>query len=173
MFVLKVVLIAFSTLAEKPICRLQGRPETPAFSMDGDIIIGGLFSIKAGIVSTTPNFKDLPEPTECKGIQLREFQLAQTMIFTIQEINNSTEILPNVTLGYRIYSVCPNIPSSIRGALNMVNGHEEGDIAETSCTRPPNAQAIIGQSGSSITIGTITTVGPFQVPMVKYVQMLC
>ncbi|XP_069053489.1 extracellular calcium-sensing receptor-like [Lepisosteus oculatus] len=170
MFVLKVVLIAFSTLAEKPICRLQGRPETPAFSMDGDIIIGGLFSIKAGIVSTTPNFKDLPEPTECKGIQLREFQLAQTMIFTIQEINNSTEILPNVTLGYRIYSVCPNIPSSIRGALNMVNGHEEGDIAETSCTRPPNAQAIIGQSGSSITIGTITTVGPFQVPMISYLS---
>ncbi|XP_066566581.1 extracellular calcium-sensing receptor-like [Amia ocellicauda] len=110
----------------------------------------------------------MPEPTECKEIHFRDFQLAQTMIFTIEEINNSTDILPNVTLGYRIHSVCSNIPATLRGAFSLVNGQEEGVLSENSCTKPPNVHAIIGQAASSVTIGTATSLGPFNVPLISH-----
>ncbi|XP_066566411.1 extracellular calcium-sensing receptor-like [Amia ocellicauda] len=102
------------------------------------------------------------------GTHLREFKFAQTMIFAIEEINNNTELLPDVSLGYRIYSVCNTIPASIRAVLNLVNGQEGGGIFEKSCTKPPNVHAIIGQSSSSINIATATTIGPFHVPVISH-----
>ncbi|XP_066566578.1 extracellular calcium-sensing receptor-like [Amia ocellicauda] len=151
-------------------CRLQGRADLPTFSKNGDILIGGLFSLKPRMVSTMNNFTSMPKPTECNGIHFREFQHAQTMIFTIEEINNSTDVLPNVTLGYRIHSVCSNILSTLRSAFNLVNGQEEGNLSENSCTKPPNVHAIIGQPDSSVTIGTATSLGPFNMPLISHLS---
>ncbi|XP_066566582.1 extracellular calcium-sensing receptor-like [Amia ocellicauda] len=120
------------------------------------------------MVSTMNNFTSMSKPTECNGIHFRNVQLAQSMIFTIEEINNNTDILPNVTLGYRIHSVCSNIPATLRGAFSLVNGQEEGVLSENSCTKPPNVHAIIGQADSSVTIGTATSLGPFNVPLISH-----
>nr|XP_015216150.1 PREDICTED: extracellular calcium-sensing receptor-like [Lepisosteus oculatus] len=103
------------------------------------------------------------------SIHFREFKFAQTMIFAIHEINNNKELLPGVSLGYRIHSVCNTIPASVGAALDLINGQEEGPLSESSCTKPPNVHAIIGQSSSSINIATATTIGPFRVPVVRLV----
>lgn len=96
-----------------------------------------------------------------------ELQYAQTMIFAIDEINNSSEILPGVSLGYRIYDSCPSIPLSVRASLALMNGHEEETNA---CLTPSNVHAVIGDTTTTSTIGIVRTVGPFHIPVVSKIK---
>ncbi|XP_058846478.1 extracellular calcium-sensing receptor-like [Acipenser ruthenus] len=166
MLLLAVALTALLTGAENSVCRLQGRPELPLFSKDGDIIIGGIFSLHDNLVDVKPAFNVMPQPLKCKDLNFREFQFAQTMIFAIEEINNSSELLPGVSLGYKLYDDCSSIPLAIRAALALVNGQEER--TELNCTKHSTVPAFIGHSGSSPSIGAATTLRPFQIPMVSY-----
>lgn len=86
------------------------------------------------------------------------------MMFAIQEINNSSELLPGVTLGYRIFDSCPSIPLSIRASLNLMNRYESG---EDSCNKLSNVHAVIGETTSTSTIGIARTMGPFHIPVVS------
>uniref|UniRef100_A0A8C4RT16 Extracellular calcium-sensing receptor-like n=1 Tax=Erpetoichthys calabaricus TaxID=27687 RepID=A0A8C4RT16_ERPCA len=150
------------------ICRLQGRPELPQFSKDGDIIIGGIFSFHDNLVNVKPTFNVLPESLKCKDINLREYQFAETMIFAIEEINNTTDILPGVSIGYKIYDDCSSMPLAIRAAMSLVNGQDEQIDPNDACTKSSPVHAIIGQSGSSLSIGVATSIRPFSIPLVSY-----
>ncbi|XP_041118663.1 extracellular calcium-sensing receptor-like [Polyodon spathula] len=166
MLLLAVVLTALLTEAENPVCRLQGRPELPLFSKDGDIIIGGIFSFHDNLVNAKPAFSAMPQPLKCKNLNFREFQFAQTMIFAIEEINNSSELLPGVSLGYKLYDGCSSIPLAIQAAMAFMNGQEER--TDLNCTKESTVAAFIGPSGSSPSIGVATTLRPFQIPMISY-----
>lgn len=48
-------------------CTLQGTTHLPAFSMNGDYIIGGLFSIHANMYMAENNYTTAPEPPRCTG----------------------------------------------------------------------------------------------------------
>ncbi|XP_041120340.1 extracellular calcium-sensing receptor-like isoform X2 [Polyodon spathula] len=109
----------------------------------------------------------MPRPLCSGSLNFREFQFAQTMIFAIEEINNSSELLPGVSLGYKLYDDCSSIPLAIRAALALVNGQEEGTDLN-SCAKQSTVPAFIGQSGSSPSIGVATTLRPFQIPMISY-----
>nr|XP_015216167.1 PREDICTED: extracellular calcium-sensing receptor-like [Lepisosteus oculatus] len=96
-----------------------------------------------------------------------EFQSAQTIIFAIEEINNRTDLLPGICLGYKIYDTCGSIPLAIRAALALMNGNEE-TLSNTSCSRPTAVQAIIGESASTPTIAMSAGVGPFRIPVISH-----
>ncbi|XP_041118665.1 extracellular calcium-sensing receptor-like [Polyodon spathula] len=166
MLLLLVVLTALLTRAEETVCRLQGTQELPHFSKDGDIIIGGIFSFHDSLLDAKPTYNVIPEPPRCKGLNVREFQFAQSMIFAIEEINNSSELLPGVSLGYKLYDDCSSTPMAVRAALTLVNGQEEG-MDLNSC-KQSTVPAFIGHSGSSPSIGVATTLRPFQIPMISY-----
>ncbi|XP_066566574.1 extracellular calcium-sensing receptor-like [Amia ocellicauda] len=89
------------------------------------------------------------------------------MIFAIEEINNSTQILPGVSLGYKIYDSCSSITLAIRAALALANGPEETISAQT-CTQPATVQAIIGDTESTPTIAIGASVGPFHIPVISH-----
>lgn len=48
-------------------CKLWGSPHLPAFSMDGDYVIGGVFSIHYNIQTVKHNYTTMPEPLRCTG----------------------------------------------------------------------------------------------------------
>ncbi|XP_039596878.1 extracellular calcium-sensing receptor-like [Polypterus senegalus] len=86
------------------------------------------------------------------------------MIFAIEEINNSTDLLPGVSLGYKIYDACGSVQLAIRAAMALINTYDE----DKQCSKPSTVLAIVGQSGSSPTIGIATTIGPFQIPVISH-----
>ncbi|MBN3324636.1 CASR protein, partial [Atractosteus spatula] len=90
------------------------------------------------------------------------------MIFAIEEINNSSEILPGVTLGYRIYDSCAAIPVALKAALDLMNGQEAVFSTNTSCTKPTFVPAIVGESGSTPSIAISRVFGPFRIPLVSH-----
>ncbi|XP_041850743.1 extracellular calcium-sensing receptor-like [Melanotaenia boesemani] len=87
------------------------------------------------------------------------------MMFAIEEINNSSELLPDVTLGYRIFDSCPSIPLSIRASLNLMNRFESG---ESSCDKLSSVHAVIGDTTSTSTINIARTLGPFLIPVISH-----
>lgn len=97
-------------------------------------------------------------------LEIGELQYAYTMMFVIDEINNSTELLPDVTLGYRIFDSCPSIPLSIRSSLNLMNPYED---REGLCSNLSNVHAVIGDTTSTSTIGIARTLGLFSIPVVS------
>lgn len=53
--------------ASSVICKMQGTAHRPAFSMDGDYVIGGVFSIHSSILTIKQNYTTMPEPLKCTG----------------------------------------------------------------------------------------------------------
>ncbi|KAG2462927.1 CASR protein, partial [Polypterus senegalus] len=167
LFMVSIFLIHLAW-AEEPTCRLLGRPDKPLLSKNGDIIIGGIFTIHSSTTGVKPTFRTKPETLKCKSISLREIQFARTMIFAIEEINNDKEIIPGVSLGYKIYDVCSNIHLSIKATMALMNGEEDELLNEKSCNQPSTVYTIIGQTSSSPTIAISTTVGPFRIPVISH-----
>ncbi|KAL0168399.1 hypothetical protein M9458_036621, partial [Cirrhinus mrigala] len=87
-----------------------------------------------------------------------------TLIFAIEEINNSTQLLPGVSLGYKIYDSCGSIAQAIFSGMALMNGYEE-TLGDTTCSRPPAVNAIVGESNSSPTIALASIAGPFSLPI--------
>lgn len=105
----------------------------------------------------------------CVSVNLREFRFAQTMIFAIEEINRSKFVLPNVSIGYRIYDNCGSTLSSVSAAMALMNGDER--TAGKNCSRRSSVHAIIGESESSSTVVLSHLTGPFEIPLVRYVTV--
>ena len=52
-------------------CKLQGTTRLPAFSMDGDYVIGGSFSIHYSMHAMKHNYTTMPDPLRCSGRLVR------------------------------------------------------------------------------------------------------
>uniref|UniRef100_W5M4U0 Olfactory receptor C family, v1 n=1 Tax=Lepisosteus oculatus TaxID=7918 RepID=W5M4U0_LEPOC len=96
----------------------------------------------------------------------RAFRWAQTMRLAIQEINDNPYLLPNVTLGYKIYDSCATHVAGQRAILTVLNGPSE--VSSRMCSGAWPVKVIIGDSGSSQSIVVSRTLQPFRIPMISY-----
>uniref|UniRef100_A0A8C4ZNA9 Olfactory receptor C family, h1 n=1 Tax=Gadus morhua TaxID=8049 RepID=A0A8C4ZNA9_GADMO len=141
-------------------------PEHCLLSKEGDVTIGGVFSIHSQISSPLLSFTDTPNSLTCSRINFREFRFVQTMIFAIEEINNSSSLLPNVTLGYKVFDSCGSIMASMRVAMALLNGNDTA-YGKT-CSEMSSIHTVIGASESSSTIIMLRTLGAFQIPVISH-----
>ncbi|XP_048837912.1 extracellular calcium-sensing receptor-like isoform X2 [Brienomyrus brachyistius] len=160
LLLLCLVLMGLLAQAEEPECRLLSRAKLPELVSDGDLLIGGIFSFHSGYVGKQYSFKNFPEDPICVSLNFREFQFAQAMVFAIEEINNS-KLLPNHTLGYKIYNAC-GYTNILKSAITLMNGETY------KCNKSERIQAIIGHSGSTPTIGFARILGRFDIPVVSH-----
>uniref|UniRef100_A0A6Q2X988 G-protein coupled receptors family 3 profile domain-containing protein n=1 Tax=Esox lucius TaxID=8010 RepID=A0A6Q2X988_ESOLU len=154
------------TAVHHAVCQMLGNPEFPLLSKEGDVTIGGAFSIRSKISEPPLSFTDTPQPLTCSSVNLREFRFAQTMIFAIEEINSADTLLPNISIGYRIYDNCGSTLSTMRAAMALMNGQER-TVGKT-CSSKPAVHAIIGESESSSTVVLSRTTGPFKIPVISH-----
>uniref|UniRef100_A0A3Q3KPB6 G-protein coupled receptors family 3 profile domain-containing protein n=1 Tax=Monopterus albus TaxID=43700 RepID=A0A3Q3KPB6_MONAL len=128
------------------LCEMLGSPEFPLLSKKGDVTIGGTFSIHSQISKPPLAFRDTPEPLMCSGLNFRELRFAETMIFAIEEINNSSYLLPNISVGYKIFDSCGSTLPSTHAAMGLMNGQErtvrktcssQSSVHTNNCLLPP------------------------------------
>uniref|UniRef100_A0A8C5FGP1 G-protein coupled receptors family 3 profile domain-containing protein n=1 Tax=Gadus morhua TaxID=8049 RepID=A0A8C5FGP1_GADMO len=92
---------------------------------------------------------------------------AQAMLFAIEEINNSSDLLPGITLGYMMYDTCGSIARSVRVALALTDVNEEtASLSDNPCRG--SVPAIIGEASSSPCMAISTVLGPFYIPLVSH-----
>ncbi|KAF7209529.1 taste receptor type 1 member 1-like [Nothobranchius furzeri] len=135
------------------------------FRLDGDYLIGGLFDIHH--VVETP-YRNRPEATTCSSqtLILSSYMRFNVMRFSIEEINNSTVLLPNVTLGYEIFdhcSVTQNFPNLFN--LISVNGLIQ---PKNISSRSFNVIAVVGTLTSTDTLTAAPIFMMELVPMISY-----
>ncbi|XP_055030526.2 extracellular calcium-sensing receptor-like [Misgurnus anguillicaudatus] len=166
MLIVLCTLIIHHTMAENAICQLMEDPRHPLLSKNGDITIGGLFAVRS--IETFPSleFTQKPQPLSCSSVNLRDFRMAQTMIFTIEEINRSETFLPNISIGYRIFDTCASRLSAMSATMALMNG--QMFTAGDRCNGQSHIHAIIGESESSATVILSRTTGPFKIPVISH-----
>uniref|UniRef100_A0A3Q1EDJ4 Olfactory receptor C family, r1 n=1 Tax=Acanthochromis polyacanthus TaxID=80966 RepID=A0A3Q1EDJ4_9TELE len=141
-------------------CSQWGAPSDKRLFKDGDVIIGGLFSLRYSPPAIDHDFTQQPHYKPCSGLQNLPLQYIYAMVFALEEINHSTALLPGVKLGYHIHDSCALPPWAIHAALSLVGGDS------SSCGQP--IPLIIGGS-SSITAKILSRIlGPLSVPLMSY-----
>ncbi|XP_028428741.1 extracellular calcium-sensing receptor-like [Perca flavescens] len=137
--------------------------------MDGDYVIGGVFSIHHYMHTVKHNYTTMPEPLRCTGsIKTRELRFSRAMIFAIEEINNSTELLPGIKLGYQIYDSCASVPVAVHVAFKLSNGLDPVFYTGDNCSQSGMVMAVVGETGSSPSISMSRIIGPFNIPQVSH-----
>ncbi|XP_052007893.1 extracellular calcium-sensing receptor-like [Xyrauchen texanus] len=151
---------------EKTVCRMMGNPKYPLLSKDGDVTFGGIFAINS--VETLPSFQFTKKPQLllCSSVNLRDFRMAQIMIFAIEEINRSQSLLPNVSIGYRVYDSCGSRLSSMSATMALMNDQEFAAV--DICNGQSHIHAIIGETESSATVILSRTTAPFKIPVISH-----
>uniref|UniRef100_A0A8C2WK15 Olfactory receptor C family, r1 n=1 Tax=Cyclopterus lumpus TaxID=8103 RepID=A0A8C2WK15_CYCLU len=154
-------------------CSRWGTPDSQSLLKDGDVVIGGLFTLHYEPPAIDNDFTQLPHYKPCTGtggfnllIDFLSFllfcglslenvplQYIHAMVFAVEEINHSTMLLPGVKLGYHILDSCGRPPWALQTALSLVGG----DNAMCSSTDSPDS--ILSR-----------TLGPLSVPLISYLS---
>ncbi|XP_041796143.1 extracellular calcium-sensing receptor-like [Chelmon rostratus] len=91
-----------------------------------------------------------------------------TMAFAIDEINNNSNLLPNVSLGYSLYDNCGALVVGFSAALSLASGREEQFLLQQNCFGTPPVLGIVGDSYSTFSIATSIVLGLYKMPIVSY-----
>ncbi|XP_014331282.2 extracellular calcium-sensing receptor-like [Xiphophorus maculatus] len=137
--------------------------------MDGDFVIGGAFLFHYQVQTVINNYTTKPELPICKGsFSAWGLHFSRTMIFAIEEINNSTELLPGVRLGYQIFDTCASVPVAVHVAFQLSNGQDPAFYQGSNCSKSGEVLAAVGDSGSTSSISISRIFGSFKIPLVSH-----
>ncbi|XP_040914763.1 taste receptor type 1 member 1-like [Toxotes jaculatrix] len=142
------------------------------FQLEGDYLIGGLFDIHH---VSTPLYNDRPEAIDCssKPFILSNYRRFQLMRFSVEEINNSTNLLPNVSLGYEIFDHCSdteNFPGifNLISVKGLIQPWEEPHKQQRHNSNMSKVIAVVGPFTSTQALSAAPVFMMNLIPMVSY-----
>ncbi|KAM8769850.1 extracellular calcium-sensing receptor-like [Acanthopagrus schlegelii] len=90
------------------------------------------------------------------------------MVFAIEEINNGTELLPGIKLGYQIHDSCTSVPVTMHVTFQISNSLDPVFYTGDKCSQLGMVKAIVGESGSTPSISMSRILGSFNIPQVSH-----
>ena len=132
-------------------CYQQSSPQSQAFQA-GDLILGSLFPVHSYCPSSCQN--------KCGDLRSRDaVYFTEAMIYAIDQANNNSNILPGITLGFKILDYCS------KGVIAL----EKASYFLPSCSisKPPPIVGVVGPYSSSVALQVSNLLGLFQVPHIS------
>ncbi|NXV02324.1 TS1R3 protein, partial [Cettia cetti] len=138
------------------------------FRRPGDFILGGLFPFGKDTVNLTAR----SEPTLllCERLFTDGLIWALGMKFAIEQINNSSSLLPGITLGYDMYDTCFEPLVALQPSLLFLSRRGTTGIGVL-CNYTeyqPRVTAVIGPHQSDLCLLTAKLFSSFLIPQVSY-----
>ncbi|XP_038149386.1 extracellular calcium-sensing receptor-like [Cyprinodon tularosa] len=149
------------TRADEQTCKVIQKTTLKSFSKNGDLNIAGIFSITSTRKLVDNNYQAVPY-SYCQRYNHRELKFAQTMIFTVEEINRDPSLLPGLTLGYKVYNGC-GVENLIRAAIEALNGNDPLDCSGQTL-------AVLGHSSSGVSDDINTIISSVSVPQISHLS---
>ncbi|XP_047460109.1 taste receptor type 1 member 1-like [Mugil cephalus] len=139
---------------------------TSEFRLEGDYLIGGLFDIH---LFRDQHYRVKPEAIECSDKKIIEssYRRFQMMRFSVAQINNSTDLLPGVSLGYELFDHC----SDTENFPNILNLISFNGLIQPWSEQTRNLSKVIAVVGIYTSTATLTAAPLFMtdlIPMVSY-----
>uniref|UniRef100_H3BHP4 G-protein coupled receptors family 3 profile domain-containing protein n=1 Tax=Latimeria chalumnae TaxID=7897 RepID=H3BHP4_LATCH len=159
------------------ICTLRDKENlsdcTDEFKLHGDYIIGGLFPVHYATKGLYLKYK--PDAVDCqeKGLKLpfykRGYMHLQALRFAVEEINNSSSLLPSITLGYDLFDDCYEA-AGIMATFSFLSANLESNvkIQKDYISYQSKVIAVIGPMVSDTAVTTSSILSYFMVPQISY-----
>ncbi|OCT90673.1 hypothetical protein XELAEV_18019290mg [Xenopus laevis] len=148
-------------------CNLPQETITGYMSRPGDIIIGGTFLIHLERVYSDIQFTRKPPELQCQMVSIEYYQSMQALIFAVEEINSDPELLPNITIGYKVFDTCYSLRKVAQEIFSMLSG-VKGSTPNYNCHQETRLAGIIGDSGSTRSILMAQILGLYHYPQISY-----
>ncbi|XP_077327762.1 extracellular calcium-sensing receptor-like [Lithobates pipiens] len=132
----------------------------------GDIMVGFIIPLYLDKVYEQVSFTERPPKTTCALFHFENYQQLQALIFAVNEINESPNILPNVTLGLQAYDSCSDLHLDLKGSLQLLTGQSLA-MPNYRCNKAP-LSSIIGASISTHSIAMAHILGLYRYPQVSH-----
>uniref|UniRef100_A0A8C3P343 Taste receptor type 1 member 3 n=1 Tax=Cyanoderma ruficeps TaxID=181631 RepID=A0A8C3P343_9PASS len=138
------------------------------FRRPGDFVLGGLFPFGKDTVNLTAR----SEPTLllCERLFTDGLIWALGMRFAIDQINNSSSLLPGITLGYDMYDTCFEPLVALQPSLLFLTrkGTTGIGVLCNYTEYQPRVGAVIGPHQSDLCLVTAKLFSSFLIPQVSY-----
>ncbi|XP_014741237.1 PREDICTED: taste receptor type 1 member 3, partial [Sturnus vulgaris] len=138
------------------------------FRRPGDFMLGGLFPFGKDTVNLTAR----SEPTllRCDRLFTDGLIWALAMRFAIEQINNSSSLLPGIALGYDMYDTCLEPLVALQPSLLFLTrkGTTTIGVLCNYTEYQPRVTAVIGPHKSDLCLLTAKLFSSFLIPQVSY-----
>ncbi|XP_069800042.1 extracellular calcium-sensing receptor-like [Dendropsophus ebraccatus] len=111
-----------------------------------------------------------PEPPHCDMFRRDQYKSILALLFATKEMNQNS-ILPNITLGFKMYDSCFNEASALVATMQVISGGQR-PIPNYKCGTQPWVPAVIGDPLSSLVVAMARILGLWRVPQVSYAASL-
>nr|XP_020634575.1 vomeronasal type-2 receptor 26-like [Pogona vitticeps] len=147
-------------------CDWQPGTQMPADNPSEEVVIGGFVSISlANFVLET--FMKHPQPLWSTYMIPKNYQHILALAFAIHEINTNDELLPNITLGYKIYDNKFDSWRATQTTLHLLF-RVNGNPLNYNCEKTEQVLAVVGGLTSQNSMQMAHILSIYNIPQVSY-----
>ncbi|XP_073484918.1 vomeronasal type-2 receptor 26-like [Aquarana catesbeiana] len=137
------------------------------YVQDGDIIIGGVFTVNHFMTELVTRGEHVKTMMLCLRPFPPYYRYFLTILYAIDEINKDPTILPNVTLGYHMYDSCNDKRKAVKSILQILSGPGQ-TVPNYSCRKHGNLAGFIGDQNSVTTVNIAEILALHRYTQVSY-----
>ncbi|XP_063281784.1 uncharacterized protein LOC134566000 [Pelobates fuscus] len=134
---------------------------------DGDIIIGGVFTVNRYMKYFSKQSTNMLSYKQCMLPRALHYKNLLSFILSIQDINMDSKILPNITLGYHVYDSCSDGLKAVKNVLQILSGPGKV-LPNYSCMEGGKLAGVIGDHYSITTIPMAQILGVYRYTQISY-----
>ncbi|XP_053120316.1 vomeronasal type-2 receptor 26-like [Hemicordylus capensis] len=143
-------------------------PPLHEYHQSGDLIIGGITS-QTFILSSSIEFTEEPPPALYDDLLVltKNYQHILALTFAAKEINENPQILPNITLGLRVYDSYFNAKWTYHSMLRLISS-QDIFVPNYLCDIQTNLIAVIGGLDPLTSLHVATVLDIYKILQVIY-----
>ncbi|XP_053120332.1 vomeronasal type-2 receptor 26-like [Hemicordylus capensis] len=150
-------------------CTISGpHPPLHEYHQSGDLIVGGIAS-QTFIISNAITFTEEPPVALFEDLTVvpKNYQHILAFVFAIKEVNENPQILPNVTLGFRIYDSYFTAKRTYYATI-LLTSTKDSFAPNYKYGLRNKLMAVIGGLDSEISLHVATIVDIYKIPQLIY-----